>query len=135
MTDIVGRWKVSEVMGRDPETMDIVWKDIDAYLAENDDDSAFLAKSVLEFTDDGQMRTVFRFGEDMRAAVEAEEMEIIDGNWAVLEKKPYELREDGIYYDSGAKGMIFDEPIDPWQKLEVSDDGVLELFTFRYVRM
>ncbi len=134
MNEIKGQWKVSQIMQRDPDTFDVIWQDVDAFLAANDDrEMGFMAGSILEFTDDGIMRTLIPFGEDMREAVESEGMEIVNGSFAVLESKKYELRDDGYYYDSGMKGEVFGEAVDPWQKLQIND-GVLEMMVLRYVR-
>ncbi|MBR6873107.1 MAG: hypothetical protein IKN17_06345 [Ruminococcus sp.] len=138
--DIIGTWKIAKVMTRD-EAFNAVWCPVEEYLADPAVDADF-KKGVdggkLIFSEDGTISFLAKIPEgvsqeEIDAALASGEL-VMMGDLMVIEKKAWK-EVDGVYkFDTGAKGEVLGEPIDPWAPVKFTDDGLLEMMTYQYVK-
>lgn len=136
--DIKGLWKVDKILGFDDD-FNQIWKDAQAILDDPnaDGDEKNMAKSLLEFCDDGMINMMMPLPEgisqeEIDAAVAEGEIEV-SGDMMIAEKHPWKEEDGKIFFDSGTEGEAFGEEVSPWQEVTVTDDGI-ELFAFKLIK-
>ncbi|MBR2108707.1 MAG: hypothetical protein IJ932_01995 [Ruminococcus sp.] len=136
--DIKGLWKVDKILGFDDD-FNQIWKDAQAILNDSaaDDDEKNMAKSVVEFGDDGIIKMMMPLPEgisqeEIDAAVAEGEIEV-SGDMMIAEKHPWKEEDGKIFFDSGIEGEAFGEEVSSWQEVTVTDNGI-ELFTFKLIK-
>ena len=136
--DIKGLWKVDKILGFDDD-FNQIWKDAQAILNDSaaDDDEKNMAKSVVEFGDDGIIKMMMPLPEgisqeEIDAAVAEGEIEV-SGDMMIAEKHPWKEEDGKILFDSGIEGEAFGEEVSSWQEVTVTDNGI-ELFTFKLIK-
>lgn len=83
------------------------------------------AACELEFLEDGTYNMIQKVEGELAEQAKAEGMEIRDDGYVVALTAKWEDRDGTIYYDTGAEGTILDEEIDPFEPLEINEDGCL----------
>lgn len=134
-----GKWKLKEVLTFN-EDFERVWKSVDELLADEsiDDSDKRLYSMMLEFSDDGFIRMMMAIPEDVPqdeidAAVQSGELEIFENNMMVFEKHQWKEADGKIMYDTGVKGEVFGEPVDPWEEIK-EEDGMIKMLTYHLVK-
>lgn len=137
MNNLIGKWRVNEIMMGDPDEGP-KWKTV-AELANDpnaDEDFMMSTRTIIEISDDGTIYMMMPIPEDAKeevdAALEAGECSLRDG-LLVIETMAWKEEDGKIFFDSGAEGELFGEKISPWVELKVDGDTV-EMMSFRIVR-
>lgn len=141
MIDLVGKWKVAEMMHFDEENGTFDWAKAEDILAKDDldKDTRFMASMVVVFGEDGTitMLTPLPEGvsqEEVDAAVKAGKVELRDGLMFMGEQH-WKVEDGKIMTDTEPEAEIMGEKVGPWIELKELGDGRIELMLFRLARM
>ncbi|MBR4554275.1 MAG: hypothetical protein IKO27_01635 [Ruminococcus sp.] len=134
--NLVGLWKIRTAQQFDPKTLKLVDKNVEDILADEslDDDEKQMLYAKFLFTEDGWMKTLLPIPEnapkeEIEEAVASGEVEMYDDKTMVIEKKAWKEEDGKFKYDSGTKGEVLGEAIDPWMEITETDSGI-KLFTY-----
>ena len=135
-----GLWKIKAAQQWDEKTMGLVEKNVEDILADpnlDDGDKKMLYAQFL-FTEDGWVKTLMDIPEDMPKEeldelLASGEFELLD-NKLVLEKKEWKEEDGKIKFDTGTKGEVFGEAVDPWTEIPQADDGSIKYVTYTLVK-
>ena len=134
--NVVGTWKIKASMQWDEKTMGLVEKNVEDILADpnlEDSDKKMLYAQFL-FTEDGWVKTLMDIPEDMPKEeldelLASGEFELLD-NKLVLEKKEWKEENGKIKFNSGVKGEVLGEAVDPWTEITENADGSIKFITY-----
>ena len=134
--NVVGTWKIKASMQWDEKTMGLVEKNVEDSLADpnlEDGDKKMLYAQFL-FTEDGWVKTLMDIPEDMPKEeldelLASGEFELLD-NKLVLEKKEWKEENGKIKFNSGVKGEVLGEAVDPWTEITENADGSIKFITY-----
>lgn len=137
MTNLIGKWKLTEMMDFNCEKECFEWTKVEDLLSRDDvdKDTRLMAKLQMVFTEDGvlTMLTSIPEGasrEEVDAAVESGEITLKDG--MIFMGENHWKAENGKYMvDSNAGREVDGEEVDPWEEIQVIDDQIIELRMFR----
>lgn len=139
MKDLIGKWKMNEIMMFDEKTSDMIWVKIEDALKNPDLDEDYkrTANAIIEFTADGKMEMLFPIPDDLPKeeldeALASGEVSMKDG-MILAETFDWKIENGKPYYDSQAKGEVLGEKVSPWVELKETPDGY-EIMTFRIVK-
>lgn len=131
--DIIGTWKIAEMQ-------DILKKDwrTAADIAADPEAPDYLKEGLqygYRFTADGEMQVLCPIPEgvskeEIDEALASGELELLDDNTMVLERKAWKEEDGKLLFDSGEKGEVFGEAVSPWRELIPVGD-LLEMATYR----
>ncbi|MBR6872636.1 MAG: hypothetical protein IKN17_03905 [Ruminococcus sp.] len=128
--NVVGLWKIAKADKFDPSVLGLVEADVEDILADpefsEEDKSLYLAKIL--FTEDGQILTLMDIPEDMPKEeldelVASGEFELYEDK-LVIEKKQWKEENGVIKFDSGEKGEVLGEAVDPWREIPETEYGI-----------
>ena len=134
--NVVGTWKIKASMQWDEKTMGLVEKNVEDILADpnlDGGDKKMLYAQFL-FTEDGWVKTLMDIPEDMPKEeldelLASGEFEVLD-NKLVLEKKEWKEENGKIKFNSGVKGEVLGEAVDPWTEITENADGSIKFITY-----
>ena len=135
----IGKWKSKEVLHFNQDTFATEWKDAQELLADDSVDES--DKQSLQFLfdigEDGQIRTLIDIPEGMPQeeideAIASGECELC-GDLLCVEKHPWKEEDGKILWDTGTKGEVLGEAVNPWEELK-EENGLLCLRAFRLTR-
>ena len=138
--DVIGVWKIKSAQQFDAATMKLVDKNVDDILADEsiDDGEKQMLRAKFIFKDDGFVYTALPIPEGMPQDeideyLESGEAWLVDGLLAIERK---EWKDDGgvVKFNSGTKGEVLGEAIDPWMAIKQNDDGSIKFFTYTLVK-
>ena len=131
--NIIGTWKVSEmqdILKKEWRTAADIAADPEApdYLTEG-------LKFSYHFTADGEMQVLCPIPagvtkEQIDAALASGELKLFDEKTMVLETKEWKEEDGKLLFDSGEKGEILGEAVNPWKELIPVGD-LLQMTTYR----
>ena len=134
-----GLWKLKEVLSFN-ENFERVWKSVDELLADENTDPSDkkLYSMVIEFADDGFVKMMMPIPdgvsqEEIDEALSSGELELYGDNMMVFEKHPWKEENGKVKYDTGVKGEVFGESVDPWDEIR-EEDGMIRMLTYHLVR-
>lgn len=138
--DVLGTWKIKAAQTFDAATMKLVERNVEDILADQsigNDEKKMLA-SKFAFKDDGYLYTLFPIPEDMPKEeideyIASGEAWLVDGQLAI-EKKEWKEVDGKVKFNSGTKGEVLGEAIDPWMEITENEDGSIKLFTYVLVK-
>ena len=138
--EILGTWKIKTAQTFDAATMKLVEKNVEDILADtsiSDDDKQMLNAKFI-FKDDGFVYTTLPIPEDMPQEeideyIASGEAWIVDGMLGI-ERKEWKEEDGKFRFNSGTKGEVLGEAIDPWMDIAVNDDGSIKFFTYVLVK-
>ena len=138
--EILGTWKIKTAQTFDAATMKLVEKNVEDILADtsiSDDDKQMLYAKFI-FKDDGFVYTTLPIPEDMPQEeideyIASGEAWIVDGMLGI-ERKEWKEEDGKFRFNSGTKGEVLGEAIDPWMDIAVNDDGSIKFFTYVLVK-
>lgn len=130
--NVVGLWKIKKAVQFDAATMKMVEKDVDAIIADSsipDDEKKMLYAKFL-FTEDGWIKTLFPIPEDipkeeLDEMLESGEMELYGDSFLVIEKKGWKEEDGKLKFDTGTKGEVMGEAVDPWAEIKETEYGIM----------
>ena len=137
MINLLGKWKLVEVMDFNEEKGCFEWTKTEDLLLRDDVDKDMLliGKMRMVFTEDGvlTMLTPIPEGtsqEEMDAAVKSGEVTLKDG--MIFMGENHWKVENGKYMADSNDGREVDgEKVNPWEEIQVIDDQTIELRMFR----
>ncbi|MBR6044100.1 MAG: hypothetical protein IKP47_00545 [Ruminococcus sp.] len=136
--DIRGTWNLYRLMTRD-ENLNIIWKSVEEYLADPniDDDFKKGVDGNQLVIDDEFINFLAKIPEgvsqeEIDEALASGELKLFSDNLMLVEKKGWKDDNGVLKFDTGAKGEVMGEPIDPWSPIKFTDDGLIELMVYRY---
>jgi hypothetical protein len=119
-----GLWKIKAAAQFDATTLKLVEKPVEDILADesigNDEKKMLHAKFL--FTEDGWVKTLFPIPDDMPKEeidemLASGEFELFE-NSLVIEKKAWKEEDGAVKFDSGTKGEVMGEAVDPWVEIK-----------------
>ena len=137
MKNLIGKWRVVEIMHFNDETENFEWSKVSDLLAKGDTDPeiAMMANSEAFFEEDGNLVLVSPIPEDVTKeeldeALAAGELELRDGKM-VTGQNHWKVEDGRTMTDTGMEGEVLGEEVGPWIDLKEIDDNTIELMTFR----
>ena len=138
--DALGVWKIRNAQQFDAATMKLVDKNVDDILADTripEDDKQMLRAKFI-FKDDGYVYTALPVPEEMPQEeideyLASGEAWLVDGLLGV-ERKEWKEEDGKVKFNSGTKGEVLGEAIDPWMEIKENDDGSIKFFTYTLVK-
>lgn len=138
--NVVGLWKIKTAQTFDAATMKLVEKNVEDILADTsiDDSEKKMLACKFIFKDDGFVYTAFPIPDDMPKE-EIDEYIASGEGWLVdgmlgIERKEWKEEDGKFRFNSGTKGEVMGEAIDPWMEIKQNDDGSIKFFTYTLVR-
>jgi len=134
--NVVGRWKIKEVLFMDPD-LNQTWRSVEDLLADESVDDKDLYMSKVMFTEGGEILMMLEKPDDMSQEevdelIASGEMEAYE-DYIVYEKFPWKVEDDKVMFDSGTKGEILGMEVSPWVEIKGNDDEVF-FMTYKLVR-
>ena len=138
--NVVGIWKIKAAAQWDAATMSLVEKNVEDILADtsvDDSDKKMLACKFV-FKDDGFVYTAMPIPEDMpKEAIDeyiaSGEGFLVDGLLGI-ERKEWKEEDGKVKFNTGTKGEVLGEAIDPWAEITENVDGSIKFFTYTLVK-
>lgn len=137
--DITGKWRLRSVL-RFNEDFEKRWVDVEEAMNDEtlDDSDKRMLQSVIDITPEGMIIMMMPLPENVSQdqideAVASGEITLCDNGMFIYEKHPWKEENGCFYFNSGIKGEILGEEIDPWEKLIIEDDS-LTMLVYRFVR-
>ena len=135
-----GLWKIKAAEQFDAAALKLVEKPVEDILADEslDDGEKKMLHAKFLFTEDGWVKTLFPIPEDMPKEeidemLASGEFELFE-NSLVIEKKAVKEEDGVVKFDSGTKGEVMGEAVDPWVEIKENDDGSIKFFTYTLVK-
>jgi len=134
--NVVGRWKIKEVLFMDPD-LNQTWRSVEDLLADESVDDKDLYMSKVMFTEGGEILMMLEKPDDMSQEevdelIASGEMEAYE-DYIVYEKFPWKVEDDKVMFDSGTKGEILGMEVSPWVEIKGNDDEVF-FMTYKLVK-
>jgi len=140
--DVIGKWKLVSLKGMDFATFEQVWRSNEELLAADDDDMyKMMADAMFEFKDGGILSVCSKVAvpegtpeSEIEAAIAAGEVIRADGALWTVRDLAWKEENGEILVDSGERGEVFGEAIDPWKKLEIAGNTLIISDQYQVVR-
>ncbi len=137
--DLSGKFRIKEMLTFN-DNFEQVWKSAEEMLADENTDSSDkkLLGLIAVFDDDGFIKLMMPIPEDMPKeeideAIESGEAELYGDDMIVFEKHPYKVEDGKVMFDTGTRGEILGEAINPWTEI-VEENGMIRFFTYHLVK-
>ena len=138
--NVLGTWKIKTAQTLDRETFNMVEKSVEDILADEsiDNDEKKMLACKFIFKDDGYVYTAMPIPEDMPQEeideyINSGEGWIIDGLLG-FERKEWKEEDGKVKFNTGTKGEVLGEAIDPWLEITENEDGSIKYFTYGLVK-
>lgn len=138
MINLIGKWKVTEMIDFDGEKGTMDWAKVEDILAKDniDKDTRFFANMVAVFGEDGTITMLTTLPEgvsqaEVDAAVKAGELELRDG-MMFLGEQHWKVEDGKNMTDMGLEGELMGEKVGPWEKVKEIDENTIELMFYRF---
>ena len=139
--NVLGKWKLVSILGFDVKTMEQVWlTNEDLGNLPDGDFQKSLYNAVFEFKE-GELKIYCAVQipphvteEEIKAAIEAGEITEVDGKYMMAQTKPWKEEDGVIKVDSGERGEVFGEAIDPWKAVEEVGNTLIISGQYQIVR-
>ena len=138
----IGLWKLVAAKGMDFTTFEPLWRTNEDLLAAAEDDMLkMMADAMFEFKEDGALSILNKVNipegtpeEEIEAAIASGEVFKEDG--ALWMKHDLAWKEEGgeLLVDSGERGEVFGEAINPWKKAEVLGNTLIINDSYQIVK-
>lgn len=122
--DICGIWKVKELHSL-TEDGEIVFTPDNLPTDESYEDYAKMMQCLTEFAEDGALNTLMLIPEEMKEAAAEEGIDVREDGYGVIESTVWKEENGKFYFDTKIEGEILEEEVDPFQEIEVMDNGCL----------
>ena len=139
MINVKGKWKIKSALTMNDQ-FEQIWKTVEEMAADPEVDPFDLQmyESIIDFGDDGIVRTAVKVPEDMPqeeidAAIASGECELYAPGYMTVEKREWKEEDGKLFFKSEVEGDILGEELDPWTEIIPLQDGI-EYGTFRLVR-
>lgn len=139
MRDLLGKWRVAEIMMFDEKSSDFVWEKVEDIVKKPDIDVEYLhsTKTIMDFESDKiYFLSPIPEGvtqEEIDEAVAEGELTIRDG-MACPESYDWKIEDGKAYFNSGVEGEVLDEEVSPWVEIEEVGD-MIEMLSFRLIKI
>lgn len=137
--NVIGKWKIAAALTVNDQ-FEQVWKTVEEMAAdpETDPDELQMFESVIDFGDDGVIRTAIKLPDDMpqeeiNAALESGEYELYAPGFLTIEKRDWKEENGKFKFKANIEGEILDEETDPWTDIVLLESGI-QYGTLRLVR-
>ena len=138
MINLIGKWKVTEMIDFDGEKGTMDWAKVEDILAKDniDKDTRFFANMVAVFGEDGTITMLTTLPEgvsqaEVDAAVKAGQLELRDG-MMFLGEQHWKVEDGKNMTDMGLEGELMGEKVGPWEKVKEIDENTIELMFYRF---
>ena len=139
MKDLIGKWKIDEILMFDEQASDMAWVKVADALKKPDLDEDYkrMVNAIIEFTTNNKMEMLFPIPDDLPKeeldeALASGEVSMKD-DMILAESFDWKIENGKPYYDSKAEGEVLGEKVNPWVELKETPDGY-EIMTFRIVK-
>ena len=122
--ELMGKWKIKKVLCMTENGMELMAAE-DIPETEDYDNYRIMSQAIYDFRPDG-IAYMLLTPEQFAQMDTGEELTLLDG-MAIVEQHPWKEENGEFYYHTGEEGEIDGEPIDPYEKLVLDDDGCLPI--------
>ncbi len=137
--ELSGKWIIKEVL-KFNDNYEREWVSAEAMLADEavDPSDKKLLSSSAVFDDDGFIKLMMPLPEEipqeeLKELLDSGEIEMYGDDMIVYEKHPYKLVDGKLMFDTGTKGEVLGEAIDPWAQIKEAD-GMLEFMSYHLAK-
>lgn len=122
--ELIGKWKIKKILCITENGMDMIAPE-ELPETEDYDDYRIMCRAIFDFNADGMVYQLLT-PEDFALRDTGEELRLHDG-MAVAEEHPWKKEGDTYFCHTGVEGDIGGEEIDPYEALELDEDGCLPM--------
>ena len=122
------------------ENFEREWADAEKLLADEETDASDrnLLQSKVVFGEDGIIRMVMPIPEgvsqkEIDESIASGELKLFGDNMMQYEEHSWKTEDGKVYFNTGIKGEILGEEINPWDEIK-EEDGYLRFFTYHLVK-
>ena len=137
MINLIGKWKVTEMIDFNAEKGTMGWAKVEDILAKDniDKDTRFFANMVAVFGEDGTITMLTTLPEgvsqaEVDAAVKAGELELRDG-MMFLGEQHWKVEDGKNMTDMGLEGELLGEKVGPWEEVKEIDENTIQIMLYR----
>ena len=138
--NVAGVWKIKSAQQFDAATMKLVEKNVEDILADTSiaDDEKQMLHAKFVFKDDGFVYTALPVPEgtpqeEIDEYLASGEAWMVDGMLGI-ERREWKEEDGKVKFNTGTKGEVLGEAIDPWMEIKENEDGSIKLFTYGLVK-
>ena len=140
--ELKGLWEVCSAQVFDMNSMEMVWKTRDEAASLEDEMSKMLFATLFDFKEDGVLGMLVKGPavadvpkDELDAAVKVGKVVIEDGYCYISEEKSWKEEDGKILIDSGEKGEVFGEAINPWKEAAEEGNTLIVLDHYQIVKV
>ena len=141
MTNLIGKWKIAEMMSFNEEKGCVEWAKTEDLLARDptDKDMNLIGRMQIVFAEDGTITLLTPIPEgasqeEVDAAVKSGAITLKDG-MMLMGENHWKVEDGKNMADTGLEGEVLDEHVGPWEELKEVEGGMIEMSLYRIVRM
>ena len=140
--DIKGLWTLVAAKGLNAQTFEMEWFTNEDLNALDDDNFLKMMANGLMIAEDDYVQIMNPVNipegtpqEEIDEFVASGRAAMIDGKLMMVKKLEVKVEDGRLLIDSGERGTVFDEPINPWKPVEELGNTIIVLDQYQFVRV
>ena len=141
MTNLIGKWKIAEMMSFNEEKGCFEWAKTEDLLARDDADKdmIMIGNAQIVFAEDGTITLLTPLPkgvsqEEVDAAVKSGRITLKDG-MMLMGENHWKIEDGKNMADTGLEGEVMGEKVGPWEELKEVGDGMLQMTMYHISRI
>ena len=141
MTNLIGKWKIAEMMSFNEEKGCVEWAKTEDLLARDptDKDMNLIGRMQIVFAEDGTITLLTPIPEgasqeEVDAAVKSGQITLKDG-MMLMGENHWKIEDGKNMADTGLEGEVMGEKVGPWEELKEVGDGMLQMTMYHISRI
>ena len=140
--DFKGLWTLVSAKGLNAETFEMEWYTNEDLNALPDDNFLKMMANMMFTIEDDFIKICNPVNipegtpqEEIDAFIASGEGELVDGKLMMSKKQELKFEDGKLFIDSGERGTVFDEPINPWKPIEECGNTLILMDQYQIVRV
>ena len=141
MVNLIGKWRVAQLMDFNSETERFEWTNVEILLSRDDadKDTFLMGRMQMVFAEDGTITILTPLPdgvsqEEVDAAVKSGQITLKDG-MMFLGESHWKVEDGKNMADTGIEGEVMGEKVGPWEELKEVEGGMIEMSLYRIARI
>ncbi|MBO4781773.1 MAG: hypothetical protein J5522_05205 [Lachnospiraceae bacterium] len=141
--NVLGEWELVSAHGFDAATFKQVWiTNEELNLLPEDNFNKMMANATFDFKDNGKVTMISCTGktvddvpaDELKEAVDAGQVIVVDNDIFMARDMDWKEEDGNVLIDSGERGEVLGEAINPWKPVEVLGNTIIINGTYQVVR-
>ena len=141
MMNLVGKWRIAEMLNFNVEKGCMEWAKVEDLLSRDDADKDMflMGRMQVVFAEDGTITLLTPIPdgasqEEVDVAVKSGEITLKDG-MLFMGENHWKVEDGTNMADTGLEGEVLCEKVGPWEELKEVGDGMLQMALYHIARM